>query len=470
GKKTQGYAGCRNKVLCTSNDHSVFLGGFVKNIKKLSLIMVMSLCIGLLFPYVNYAVDKTYQQLKVLVDVLEIISENYVEQIDTQKLVYGAARGMVKELDDFSQFMEPEVYTRVKSDTEGEFGGIGIRVDIRDGWLTVVTPLPKTPAFAAGLYPNDKIIKIEGKTTKDILIEEAVNLLRGVPGTKVNITIARDDEDKTKEWITKDITLTRALIVMENTKFKMLESNIGYLKIVDFTGHVVEDVEKDLKELKKQGMQALIIDLRFNPGGLLMASVDISKLFLDSNKMIVFTKGRSKQNYQEFRANSSAVYGNLPLVVLVNEASASASEIVAGAMQDNKRAVIIGDTTYGKASVQSIIPLVDKSALRLTIAKYYTPSGKSIQRDEDNHTGGIKPDIEIKVTRDTQIKLFKQDEELFLPDTPKVISEKAKKKDEKTGAKKEEERELIKDTILDRAVEILKARDILGNLKVAEQK
>jgi carboxyl-terminal processing protease len=446
----------------------------MKNIKKLSLIVVMSLSIGLIFPYVNFAIDKTYQQLKVLVDVLEIIRENYVEKIDTQKLVYGAARGMVKQLDDFSQFMEPDLYTRVKSDTEGEFGGVGIRVDIKDGWLTVVTPLPNTPAFAAGLYPADKIIKIEGKTTKDMLIEEAVKLLRGVPGTKVNITIARDDEDKTKDWITKDITLTRALIVMENTKFKMLESNIGYIKIVDFTGHVVADVEKDLKKLKKQGMEALIMDLRFNPGGLLMASVDISKLFLDSNKMIVFTKGRSKLNYQEFRANSKAVYGELPLIVLVNGASASASEIVAGAMQDNKRAVIIGDTTYGKASVQSIIPLADKSALRLTIAKYYTPSGKSIQRDEENHTGGIKPDIEIKVSRDIQIKLFRQDEELFFPKVKKTsdkkTKEKAKGKDKKNNGKKKEEKKLVKDTILDRAVELLKARDILGNLKVAEKK
>ncbi|MEA3306650.1 MAG: S41 family peptidase [Elusimicrobiota bacterium] len=456
----------------------------MKNIRKLAVIVSISLCIGIIFPYVNFAIDKTYQQLKVLVDVLEIIRENYVEKIDAQKLVYGAARGMVKQLDDFSQFMEPSVYKRVKSDTEGEFGGIGIRVDIKDGWLTVVTPLPKTPAFKAGLYPADKIIKIEGKTTKDILIEEAVKLLRGVPGTKVNITIARDDEDKTKEWITKDVTLTRAIIRMENTKFRMLESNIGYLKVVDFTGHVVEDVEKDLKKLKKQGMQALIMDLRFNPGGLLMASVDISKLFLNSNKMIVFTKGRHKQNYQEFRANSKAVYSDLPLIVLVNGASASASEIVAGAMQDNKRAVIIGDTTFGKASVQSIIPLADKSALRLTIAKYYTPSGRSIQRDfkkekekngvegevddaKKNYNGGIEPDIKIKVSRETQIKLYRQDEELLFPDTPK--GKKAKEKDKKSS-KKKEEKDLIKDIILDRAIEILKARDILGNLKVAEQK
>ena len=445
----------------------------MKNMRKLALVIVISLGIGIIFPFANYAIDKTYQQLKILVDVLELIRENYVEDVDTQKLVYGAASGMIKQLDDFSQFMEPDVYKRVKSDTEGEFGGIGIRVDTRDGWLTVVTPLPGTPAFAAGIYPQDKIIKIEGETTKDMLLEEAVKILRGVPGTKVNITIARDSEDKTKEWTTKDITITRALIKMENTKFKMLDFKIGYLKIVDFTGHVVEDVEKDLKKLKDQGMEALIMDLRNNPGGLLMASVDISKLFLNSNKMIVFTKGRANQNYQEFRANSKAIYGQMPLVILVNGASASASEIVAGAMKDNKRAVIIGDKTFGKASVQSIIPLADKSALRLTIAKYYTPSGKSIQRNED-HTGGIDPDIEIKVSRDTLIKLFRQEEELFFPDSSKTggeVKEKGKRKSAKKGSKfldetkEKEKKELVKDEILERAIEILKARDVLGNLR-----
>ncbi len=441
----------------------------MKNMRKLALVIVISLGIGIIFPYANYAIDKTYQQLKILVDVLELIRENYVEDIDTQKLVYGAASGMIKQLDDFSQFMKPDVYKRVKSVTEGEFGGIGLRIDTRDGWLTVVTPLPKTPAFAAGIYPQDKIIKIEGETTKDMPLEEAVKILRGVPGTKVNITIARDSEDKTKEWITRDITIIRALIKMENTKFKMLDFKIGYLKIIDFTGHVVEDVEKDLKKLKDQGMEALIIDLRNNPGGLLMASVDISKLFLNSNKMIVFTKGRAKQNYQEFRANSKAIYGQIPLVILVNGASASASEIVAGAMKDNKRAVIIGDRTFGKASVQSIIPLADKSALRLTIAKYYTPSGKSIQRNKD-HVGGIEPDIEIKISRDTLIKLFRQEEELFFPDSLKT-GKKGKKKAGKKGSKflgkteEKEKKELVKDEILNRAIEILKARDVLGNLR-----
>ena len=185
-----------------------------------------------------------FRSLKVIVDVLELIKDSYVEQIDPQKLVYGAAKGMVAELDDFSQFMEPDVYDRVKSDTEGEFGGIGIRVDVKDGWLTVVTPLPNTPAWRAEMMPGDKIIKIEGVTTKDMIIDEAIKKLRGKPGTPVKITTAREPEDKTAEWITKDITIVRELIKSENVKWRMLDSKTGYIKIVEFTGHVTENFNK----------------------------------------------------------------------------------------------------------------------------------------------------------------------------------------------------------------------------------
>ena len=422
----------------------------MKNARKLAMITLSALFIGAVFPYVNFALDNTYQQLKVIVDVLELIKDSYVEKIDPQKLVYGAARGMVEELDDFSQFMEPDVYDRVKSDTEGEFGGIGIRVDTKEGWLTVVTPLPGTPAWKAEMLPGDKIIKIEGETTKDLIIDEAIKKLRGKPGTAVKITIAREPEEKGAEWITKDITLVRELIKTENVKWRMLDNKTGYIKIVEFTGHVTENFNKAMSDLKGKGMESLVIDLRYNPGGLLSAAVDISKLFMNNGKMIVYTKGRKPENYQEFRANGSAPHELLPLVVLMNRYSASASEIVAGAMQDNKRAVIIGERSFGKASVQSMIPLSDKSALRLTIAKYYTPSGKSIQHDAKNETGGITPDIEVKVPVETEKKLLQQSEEIFFPG-----------KDEKSGKKKD----LTKDEVLDRAVELLKAREVLGNLK-----
>ncbi|MDA8242783.1 MAG: S41 family peptidase [Elusimicrobia bacterium] len=426
----------------------------MRNTKKLVLVTVSALLIGAAFPYVDFAMDKTYEQLKVIVDVLELIKDSYVEQIDPQKLVYGAAKGMVAELDDFSQFMEPDVYDRVKSDTEGEFGGIGIRVDVKDGWLTVVTPLPGTPAWNAGMMPGDKIVKIEGKTTRDMVIDEAIKQLRGKPGTKVNITTAREPEDKNADWITKDISITRELIKTENVKWKMLDDKLGYVKIIEFTGHVTENVEKALSELKGKGMEGLVIDLRYNPGGLLAAAVDISKMFMNDNKMIVYTKGRKPENYQEFRANGTAPYETLPLVILINRYSASASEIVSGAMQDNKRAVIVGERSFGKASVQSMIPLSDKSALRLTIAKYYTPSGKSIQHDANNEHGGIIPDIPVKVPLETEKKLLQQDEELFYP---------GKKEEDKPEKKKDS----VPDEVLNRAVELLKAREVLGNLKPA---
>ena len=422
----------------------------MKNARKLVFVTLSALTIGAVFPYVNFALDQTYQQLKVIVDVLELIKDSYVEQIDPQKLVYGAAKGMVAELDDFSQFMEPDVYDRVKSDTEGEFGGIGIRVDVKDGWLTVVTPLPNTPAWRAEMMPGDKIIKIEGETTKDMIIDEAIKKLRGKPGTPVKITTAREPEDKTAEWITRDITIVRELIKTENVKWRMLDSKTGYIKIVEFTGHVTENFNKAMAELKGKGMEALVIDMRYNPGGLLSAAVDISKLFMNDNKMIVYTKGRKPENYQEFKANGKAPHELLPLVVIVNRYSASASEIVAGAMQDNKRAVIVGERSFGKASVQSMIPLSDKSALRLTIAKYYTPSGKSIQRDDKKETGGITPDIEVKVSVEAEKKLLQQGEEIYFPG-----------KEEKDGKKKDAAR----DEMLDRAVELLKAREVLGNLK-----
>ncbi|HAT72481.1 MAG TPA: peptidase S41 [Elusimicrobia bacterium] len=437
----------------------------MKNARKIVLVTLSALFIGAVFPYVNFALDQTYQQLKVIVDVLELIKDNYVEQIDPQKLVYGAAKGMVEELDDFSQFMEPDVYDRVKSDTEGEFGGIGIRVDTKDGWLTVVTPLPNTPAWRAQMLPGDKIIKIEGESTKDLIIDEAIKKLRGKPGTQVKITTAREAEDKNAEWITRDITITRELIKSENVKWRMLDAKTGYIKIVEFTGHVTENFDKAMAELKGKGMEALVLDLRYNPGGLLSAAVDISKVFMNGDKMIVYTKGRKPENYQEFRAGGSAAYERLPLVILMNRYSASASEIVAGAMQDNKRAVIIGERSFGKASVQSMIPLSDKSALRLTIAKYYTPNGKSIQHDAKNETGGITPDIAVKVSLETEKKLLQQGEELYFPGKDVKPGKDAKDektvKDDKAGKKSD----AVADDVLERAVELLKAREVLGNLK-----
>jgi len=393
------------------------------------------------------AADHTYEHLKLLVDVLQYIKENYVTEVDTQKLMYGAASGMVKTLDPFSQFMEPEIHKEMKTETEGQFGGLGIRIQMRDNWLTVITPVPGTPAFRAGVLPGDRIIKIETKTTQDISIGDALKKLRGEPGTKVSITVAREEDGK---WTTKDFTLTREVIRLESVKYKMLRDKTGYLSIADFNAHTTDDMRKGLKDLKSQGMETFVLDLRYNPGGLLSSAVDVSSFFLDDGKMVVYTQGRRSDSRQEFRAQGDGPYRDVPMTVLVNAGSASGSEIVAGSLQDQKRAVILGARTFGKASVQSVIPLADGSGLRLTVAHYYTPSGKDIMRDEEGKTGGITPDIEIAVPRDVENKLQQQADEIFEPG-----------KDARSTVKKEDQ---VKDEVLERALELLKAREVLGRL------
>lgn len=395
-------------------------------------------------------IDDTYKQIKLVVDILDLIKENYVEEPDSQKVVYGAAHGMVKTLDAFSQFMEPDLHKEIKTETEGEFGGLGIRLGIRDNWLTVITPIPGTPAFKAGVFPLDRIIKIEGESTKDLSLMEAVKKLRGKPNTKVAITIARPPDEEGGSWQELDISVTREVIKIETVQSRMLDGNVGYVRILEFSGHTTEDVAEALKKLDKKGMEALILDLRSNPGGLLNSAVDISRLFIDAGKMIVYTKGRKQENYQEFRAGSSASHTRVPMTVLVNNYSASGSEIVSGALQDHRRAVIIGMKTYGKASVQSVIPLTDGSGLRLTVAKYYTPSGKSIHRNEKTGEGGITPDIEVQVPRSMEAKIFQQMDRVYKPDG--------------TSKSAVDEKEQVRDEILERAKELLRAREILSSL------
>ena len=423
-----------------------------KKTRNYGLLIASAFILGMVFPRAYSAADQTYQQLKVLVDVLELVRDNYVDEVDTQKLVYGAASGIVHELDDFSQFMDPDAHKKIKSDTEGEFGGLGIRIMPRDGYITIISPIPGTPAYKAGLLPGDKIIKIEDESTKGMNGDEALKRLRGQPGTKVKITIAREPEKKDADsgWTTLDFTLERAKIVPEVVQSKMLESNIGYIRLIDFSGHSVEDTAKALDELSKKGMEALVLDVRYNPGGLLTAAIDVCKFFVGGNKMLVYTKGRRPETYQEYKSGLKAPYDNLPMVVLVNGGSASGSEIVAGALQDHKRAVVIGSQTFGKGSVQSLIPLSDGSGLRLTVSKYYTPSGRTFHRNPKDGTGGITPDIEVKLSREAEIKIMEQFEQLYTPGKEPV-----------SAVKKEE---MVKDEPLSRAVEILKARKAFTSL------
>jgi carboxyl-terminal processing protease len=420
----------------------------------ISLILVIALMLSV-NPSVRSAADHTYENMKMLVEVMNLIKDNYVEEIDNKKVVYGAASGMVRVLDPFSQFLEPDAHKEMKSETEGEFGGLGIRISIRDSILTVITPLPGTPAYREGILPNDRIVKIDGETTQDITIEQAVKRLRGAPGSKVIITVAREGEKELK-----DFPLTREMIKVESISQKMLDSGIGYIRLTEFTKNSAVDFDNALKKLKGSGMNKLIVDLRNNPGGLLNVAVDTVRLFVGQSKLIVYTEGR-RQPRQEFRADSKAPYESLPMVILVNRGSASGSEIFAGALQDYHRALIMGMESFGKGSVQSVIPLADGSGLRLTTAKYYTPSGRTFHRDEKTGKGGITPDIVIEVSREDEAKLQQQGEEVF---KPSKSEEKDKKDKSKDKDKKDDGR--VRDEALDRAIEVLKARDVLIKMGV----
>jgi carboxyl-terminal processing protease len=398
-------------------------------------------CLVLLSPRITSAVDETYDQIKLLVDVFEHIKQEYVDEVNPQQLIYGAAAGMVQKLDPFSQFMEPDERKEMQSETEGQFGGIGIRIMLEDGWLTVITPLPGTPAYNAGVLPGDRIVRIDGALTQDMTLSDAVKKLRGAPKTKVTISVAREEDKELHEF-----NLIRDNISIDTVRPHMIEDHIGYVRITEFVETTDRDLEKALAQLKTDGMTSLVLDLRNNPGGLLNSAVDVSKEFLDNKKLVVYTQGRASPR-QDFVTDSKGTYADLPMTVLVNRGSASGSEIVAGAMQDHKRAVIIGSESFGKGSVQSVLPLFDGSGLRLTTAKYYTPSGRSIHRNLKTGKGGITPDIVVDVSRENEIKLQAQEIELF-----------AKNQKPKPSVKNAD---IVKDEVLDRAIEILKAREII---------
>lgn len=397
--------------------------------------------------------DETYKQLKIFTDVLNYTKDQYVDEVETKELINSAIKGMLRSLDSFSQFLEPDKLKELKVETEGQFGGLGIKIAIRDNWLTIVTPLPGTPAYKAGLLPNDKIIKIDGVSTEGITIEDAVKKLRGTPGTKVTITIMREG---LKEGV--DYTLTRDIIKIQPVKrYEILENNIGYIALTEFNNNTYDEMDKVLKELTQKKVIGIILDLRNNPGGLLDQAVKATKFFIGENKLIVYTEGRNSPR-KEYRTDTVAKYPDIPLVVLINAGSASGSEILAGALQDHKRAIIIGSRSFGKASVQSVINLDDGYGLKLTTARYYTPSGRCIDREEKRLTkstttylGGIEPDIVIEVPKEIEAKLYQQREQLF-----------ALGKEPVSAVKKEEQ---VEDVVLNRAIEIVKAISIFSNMK-----
>ena len=330
--------------------------------------------------------DDLYHQIELFSDTLAIVESDYVDEVKPKSLIYGSLRGMLSSLDPHSQFMDPDDYSELKVDTEGKFGGLGIEISLRDEQLTVITPLEGTPAWKAGLKPGDRIVKINNELTRGINLNEVVKKLRGKPGETVGLTVLRESEKRLLEF-----KITRAIIKINDIKeAKILENGIGYIRLVEFRENTPKDFNIAIEKLSKLKMKALILDLRNNPGGLLESALEVAGKFIPDGKMIAFTKGRKAGQNLTFKAQAKNPVLDLPMVVLLNEGSASGSEVVAGALQDYKRATIIGTKSFGKGSVQTVIPLNDGSALRLTTSRYFTPLGKVI------HDKGVIPDIVVQ--------------------------------------------------------------------------
>ncbi len=349
--------------------------------------------------------DSVYPNLELFANVLEKVRTEYVDgtNLTYHDLVNDALKGMIGSLDPHSEFMDPEEYQELQSDTEGAFGGLGLVVTMKDNYVTVVTPMDDTPGFRAGIMAGDRIIKIDGKGADKLSLQDAVKELRGDPGTKVTITVQRPSSG-----VTRDLTLTRATINVDMIKdingkkdFPLGPDQIGYIRITQFGDNTSDELEDALNKLKAQGMKALILDLRGNPGGLLDEAVGVCSKFLPRGQLVVTTEGRDPDQNSTRRADGHGdELKGMPVVVLVNLGSASASEIVTGCLQDLHRGIVLGEKTFGKGSVQSIFPLDDGSALKLTTAKYYTPSHRVI------HEHGITPDVLVPMTDEEEAALI----------------------------------------------------------------
>tara|TARA_B100001250_G_scaffold361636_1_gene339811 strand:+ start:562 stop:1866 length:1305 start_codon:yes stop_codon:yes gene_type:complete len=338
-------------------------------------------------------------EIRVFTEIFSKIKSDYVENISDEVLLENAIHGMLQGLDPHSTYLDKEAYKELQEGTSGEFGGLGIEVGYEDGFVKVISPIDDTPAQRAGIKAGDLIIRLDGKSAKGISLMEAVKIMRGKPGSEIELTILREGKEKPF-----DIKIVRDVITIVNVKAKLIDSDFGYVRISSFQLQTADDLRKSLKDLEtgnNKKLKGLVLDLRNNPGGLLNAAVDVSDLFINSG-LIVYTEGRVKDSKLKFNAKPNELFENTPIVVLVNGGSASASEIVAGALQDHKRAIIMGERTFGKGSVQTILPMNDETALKLTTARYFTPSGRSIQ------ALGIEPDmivrnIELNVAADNNM-------------------------------------------------------------------
>jgi len=387
-----------------------------KALKNLKIYLFLSLGIVFLLIF-NYGFseeakeknEEIYKYLKLFSQVLRLIEENYVTEVNPKDLIYGAINGMLNSLDPYSSLMKPDEYKELEIETKGSFTGIGIEITIKDEVITVVAPIEDTPAWKAGIKPGDKILKINDKSTKGMSLLEAVKLLRGPKGTKVTLTILRDEKD------IKEITLVRDVIPIKSVKFKILEPGYAYVRITSFQEKTPQELVEALEKLEnEQQIKGIILDLRFNPGGLLSSAVDVADEFLE-NGVIVSVKGKNKEAQMEFKAKPNPPQRKhaYPIVILINHGTASAAEIVTGALKDNNRALILGQKSFGKGLVQTVIPLEEGYAVKLTTAYYYTPKGICIDKV------GITPDIELPEIELPEKKNSKKEEEEVFKMFPK---------------------------------------------------
>jgi len=412
--------------------------------------------------------EDTYKNLEAFSNVLSIVQQNYVEEVDTKEVIQGAIKGMLSVLDPHSSYMNPDAFKELQVETKGSFGGIGIEITLKDNFLTVVSPIEGTPAYKQGIKAGDRIVKIEDEPTKDMTLMEAVKRLRGPKGTKVTISIYREG------WTEiKDVEIVRDVIPIHSVKSKLLEPGYPYIRIINFQAETTNDFDKALQGFIKEGppIKGLVLDLRNDPGGLLDQAIKISDIFLDKG-VIVSTKGRIKEQNHVYKAHDEGHHYTFPIVVLVNEGTASASEIVAGALKDHKKALILGAQTFGKGSVQTIIPMSNGAGLRLTTARYYTPNGTSIQAT------GITPDILVPTQIEHMDDTKKNDKD---EEKPRFLREKdlkhhilngskPKKKIKKLNTKEESAEREIKETLekdqqLRTGLMLLKGLNVFDGLK-----
>lgn len=342
--------------------------------------------------------ESAYDHMALFTTAIEQIRRNYVDGDKTsyRDLIYGALRGMLQSLDSHSGFLDPDMFSDMRDDTSGQFGGLGIVISMRNNILTIVAPMEDTPGSRAGLLSGDHIVEIDGESTEGLSLQQAVRKLRGPPDTEVTIKVVRPRTSEIEEH-----TIVREIISVESVRdVRLIDDKIGYLRITQFNSPTGADLQAALDDLEEQGMRGLVLDLRNNPGGLLNAAIEVAQQFIPRGELIVYTKGRDGRRGQRYTARERRPRTDFPIVVLINEGSASASEIVAGALQDHRRAILIGEKSFGKGSVQSVLPLDDGSALRLTTAQYYTPSDRVI---EDR---GIEPDITVSISMDDWRRLL----------------------------------------------------------------